>query len=604
MRFKPLVAIFTVCLLVMQPFSSSSSTNDVSPKEEDALSEGSYSEKSEVVYATLDATGKQKGMYVINSFSIDEPGKMVDYGPYTRVKNLTNLTDMKTSDQQVSFKATGDQFYYQGNLEGKPLPWDIHVSYQLNGESIPPEELLGKDGRLEIHIDTKANENADPVFFENYMLQISLPFDTDIYQSIETEDGTIADSGKSKQVTFTVMPEKEESFVIKADVKNLEMESIQIAAMPASMSLDTPNADDVTDDMKSLSDATEAINEGVGELNEGIAELNDGAESLQKGSASYKKGIHDLADRSSKLIEGSGEMKETIDTISQSLESNADEMNVSQLKELRNGLTEMAKGLEKTEDGLSELKENYTKAYTVLDQSIHAIPTDVADEDLAKLKERDSEVIEKLIETYKAAHAAKETYSNVKGAFKAVTPTLEGVIESLREMRTNIDTMADRLGEGLDNMNVDESMKQLQRVFNKISSNYQSFHSGLVDYTDGVSELSTSYDELHEGMADLTDGTSELENGVNELHEGTTALAESTNDLPDQIQTEIDQMMNEYDKSDFDPVSFVSSKNEKVTSVQFVIKTESIKKDDDEQETNQQEEEGKRFWERLLDLFR
>ncbi|MFC2949456.1 hypothetical protein [Virgibacillus sediminis] len=92
-----------------------------------------------------------------------------------------------------------------------------------------------------------------------------------------------------------------------------------------------------------------------------------------------------------------------------------------------------------------------------------------------------------------------------------------------------------------------------------------------------------------------TDGTSDLESGVAELHDGTQELAGSTSDLPEELEREIDEMVSEYDKSDFDPVSFVSSKNENVETVQFVIKTESIKQEEAEEEES--------FWDRLLDLF-
>ncbi|WP_245250988.1 YhgE/Pip domain-containing protein [Virgibacillus litoralis] len=600
MRFKRITAVFMICLLVMPTTLVTAATNESS-------ADGTYSEKSEVVYATLNANGDQKEMYVVNSFTVDKPGKMVDFGPYTGIENLTNLTDMKLNDNQVSFTAKEDEFYYQGNIKNKPLPWDINVSYKLNGETVSPDELLGKDGQFEIHIDTKANQKANSNFFENYMLQISLPLNSEIYQNIEAENGTIANAGKNKQVTFTVMPEKEESFVVKADVKDLEMESIEISAVTSSMSIDSPDSEDMTEDMKSLSDATEEINDGVGELNEGIAELNNGAASLQEGSPSYKNGINKLANRSSELIKGSKEIDKALEEMSQSVGSGSNETNVGELKKLQKGLTEIANGLGETKKGLSDLKNKYAKAYKALDKSMAAIPAgDISDDEIKKLKasNADPEVIEKLIKTHKAAGAAKSTYSSVKKAFQAVSPTLDGVIGSLQTMKTNVETMADNLGESLDNMNVDESMKKLQQGLSTLSSNYQSFHSGLADYTGGVSEVSKSYGELHGGITDLTDGTSELENGVNELHEGTTELAESTNDLPDQMQTEIDQMINEYDKSDFNPVSFVSPKNKKVNSVQFVIKTESIKKDDDKQETKEQEEEKKGFWDRLFDLFR
>ncbi|GEL78447.1 hypothetical protein [Tenuibacillus multivorans] len=606
MRLRRITSIFLVCLLVIPTFLVSATTGS-SSEDQQPQGDGSYTEKNEVVYATLDANGEQEDMYIVNNFNIKEPGKIVDYGPYDSVKNLTDLNDIALNDQQVEFTATEDEFYYQGNLEGQPLPWDINVSYQLNGETLPPEELLGEDGKLEIHIGTKANQDADSIFFENYLLQISVPLNADIYQNIEAKDGIVANAGKNKQVTFTVMPEKEEDFVIKVDVSDFEMESIEISAMPSSMSIDTVNADGMTSDMKSLSDATAEINDGVRELKQGISELNDGAQQLQDGSSEYKTGINELDQGSSELIDGSESIKAALENMSQSVSPNSSDMNMGNLTELQEGLTQIADGLKETENGLTDLKDQYGKAYSALDQSISAIPGhEISEKDIQALYDSDanSQVIDQLVETYQAAQTTKETYSNVKEAFKAVEPTLEGVISSLQDMRTNLETMADELDQSLDNTNMDESMKQLQEGLQTLSNQYQDFHSGLVDYTDGVSELSSSYDELHGGVTELSDGTDELENGASELHDGTTKLAESTDELPDQMQSEIDQMVSEYDKSDFKPVSFVSSKNEKVNAVQFVIKTESIKQDEDEEEAEEQKEEEKGFWEKLLDLFR
>ncbi|SET53787.1 X-X-X-Leu-X-X-Gly heptad repeat-containing protein [Salinibacillus kushneri] len=601
MKLKRLSALMMAGVLVIPTTFASATTNDSSSEENGSPKEGSYAEKSEVVYANLNANGEQKEMYVVNNFKVDQPGKMVDYGPYTNVENLTNLKVMKLNDNQVKFNASEDQFYYQGNLKGQALPWDIKVSYKLNGQSLSPEELLGKDGKLEIHIETKENEDADSSFFENYMLQISLPFDSEIYQNIKTEKGMVASSGKNKQVTFTVMPEKEESFVVKADVKDLEMESIEITGMPSSMSVDEPDSDEMTEDMKSLSDATAEINDGVGELNDGIAELNNGAKDLQEGSGEYKKGIHELDNGSSDLIEGSKGIDTALEDMSQSLQDGSDDNNSGNLADLQNGLKEIANGLKETEDGLSDLKNNYSEAFSALDQSINKIPN-ISPNDIQELKQSEinPEVKKKLVQSYEKTQEMKKTYADNIKAFHAVEPTLNGVKESLTEMRTNLETMV----KSLENSNLNKSMKQLQQGLSELSTKYKEFHSGLVDYTDGVSELSSSYDKLHGGITDLTDGTSELENGVSELHEGTNELAESTSDLPDEMQNEIDNMMNEYDKSDFNPVSFVSSKNEKVSSVQFVIKTESIKKDDEVEENEQPEEEEKGFWDRLWDLFK
>ena len=183
----------------------------------------------------MEADGDQKEIYVVNKFSVERPGKIIDYGPYTRVKNLTDLTEIELKGERVGFVTSKDLFYYQGTLKDRPLPWDIDVSYRLNGKTLSPEQLLGKDGKLEIRIHTRANEQAgENPFFENYMLQISLTLDPEIYRKSRRKAGTVAEAGKNQQVTFTAMPGKEASFVAKADVRDLEVESIEITGIPPS----------------------------------------------------------------------------------------------------------------------------------------------------------------------------------------------------------------------------------------------------------------------------------------------------------------------------------------------------------------------------------
>ncbi len=606
MRPKRITVILLAFLLVLPPFLTSAETNDSTSEKQKAEGEGTYSAKHEVVYATLNAAGKQKEMYVVNNFTIAEPGTITDYGPYTDIKNLTDLSEIEKQGKKVEFTADQDQFYYQGDLEGKPLPWDIDISYQLDGKTMPAEELLGKDGQLKIQIDTAANQKADPAFFNNYLLQITLTLDSAIYKNVEAPDGTVANAGKNRQVTFTVMPEKEESFTVEAIVSDLEMEGIEIAAVPSSMSIDAPDAGAMKKDMNSLADATGEINKGVGELQKGIAKLHDGAASLEKGSQQYKNGITDLENGSSELMEGSSSIKTALEQMSQSVGAGSGDMNLDELKKLEDGLRQIAAGLDETEKGLSNLNTQYSQAYHALDQAMAGIPAyQISEEQIKALYQSgaDPEVIDKLTKTYEAALTAKGTYDQVKEGFAAVGPALDQTTGSLNEMSAGLTEMADNLGSSLENMDLAESMKQLEKGLQALSANYGDFHTGLKEYTGGVAQLAGSYTDLHNGISGLKDGSGKLENGASELHDGTSKLASSTSDLPEQMQQEIDKMMNEYDKSDFEPVSFVSPENKKVESVQFVIKTESIKKAEQEKNAPKEDEE-KSFWDRLLDLFR
>lgn len=81
--------------------------------------------------------------------------------------------------------------------------------------------------------------------------------------------------------------------------------------------------------------------------------------------------------------------------------------------------------------------------------------------------------------------------------------------------------------------------------------------------------------------------------------DGIEALPKS---LPDTIQIEIDEIMKQYDKSGFAPISFVSEKNTSVTTVQFVLKIASIEFPETS-ENAATTPVGLAFWQKLLKLF-
>ncbi|MCD8501758.1 MAG: YhgE/Pip domain-containing protein, partial [Bacillaceae bacterium] len=123
-------------------------------------------------------------IYVVNILDVISSGTVTDFGAYSHVKNLTNLSGIDQIDDTIRITASEGRFYYQGNTNEQYLPWDIEVSYLLNGKPMKPEDLLGLDGHLQLNITTSANENVDRTFYDNYLLQISLVLDSDIFSKI------------------------------------------------------------------------------------------------------------------------------------------------------------------------------------------------------------------------------------------------------------------------------------------------------------------------------------------------------------------------------------------------------------------------------------
>ncbi|SDY22450.1 X-X-X-Leu-X-X-Gly heptad repeat-containing protein [Evansella caseinilytica] len=605
---KTKMLVFMTMLLVFSSMMGSAAlarnlTSD--EREEQSQTEGAVASKDEVVYASLNAAGAMNEIYVVNMLDVRSPGAIIDYGNYTTVRNLTDLSEIKQVNDTVQLQASPGTFYYQGNMQDHELPWELRISYMLDGKEIAPEDLAGKDGRLLIKMEASANKAVDPVFYENYLLQISLTLDSDTASNIQAPDATIANVGKKRQVSYTVMPGNDGEWSVLADVVHFEMEGIDIAALPMSMAMNSPEIDEMTKEMQTLSEAIEQINDGVSELKTGVAELNDGAHRLNSGSGDYKSGMEKLKDSSAELLEASAAIDESLAAVSAALRSQSGEMDLGELAQLPDGLRQIADGLREVSSGLTLLKDNYSKAYSALDDAMANIPEHyITDEEIYQLYESGANrtTIDQLLEVYGAALTAKGTYDAVKQAFAAVETTLDTAGGAIDEMSDQLALMAAGLSQALEDMDGLDALSELEEGIALLASSYGEFHDGLGSYTDGVSALADVYKEIHTGLDGIADGTAELEAGVGELHNGTEEVADATKDLPDQMQDEVDAMMAEYDKSDFEAVSFVSEKNTNIGSVQFIFKTEAIEMDEDET-IAEEEDDKKSFWERFLDLF-
>lgn len=602
MRKKQYLFIMMAVVLLFPSFHvGANSTERVKAENAD----GKFTSKDEVVYATLDATGELEEIYVVNTLDVSKAGEVYDFGYYSNIKNLTDLSEIKQEGETIQINAQEGKFYYQGNLKNDhELPWDIAVSYRLDGEEINPEELAGQNGTLEISMKTTGNDSVDKVFFENYLLQISLQLPAR-FENLHVSGGMVANAGKNKQITFTVLPGEEKDFSVKADVDDFEFDGIEIAAIPSTLPIDTSDMDNMTDDMATLSNAIRDVHDGVGKLKDGVVDLNSGVALLKDGSTQYKDGISQLSGSSSEIVTASNSIHEALKTISTSLSAGSNnEMDLTQLAQLPAGLLQLAGGLAEAANGLTDLQQGYSQSFAALDEAISTIPSQqVSEAEIAELygSGANTNVLDRLVGYYSAAQKIKGTYAATKTAFEMVGPTLSQTNTALNEMSGGLTSTANELTKSLEEMDV-SALGELQKGLATLAANYGQFHSGLVGYTNGVNELSNTYSELHAGITGLSVGTGELANGVGELHDGTGELHEETKNLPEQMQEEINGMIQEYDKSDFEPVSFVSPNNEKVHSVQFVIKTESIVKE--EQEAKQGKvEEKKGFWQRLFDLF-
>lgn len=502
-------------------------TNGEARAELGALIEGT-AEKEEVIYASMTATGAVKNLYVVNELFSDTPAMVKDFGAYERVLNLTDEATLAQEPDSVVCVVEEESFVYQGDLASSELPWKVNITYVLDGVTVTPEELAGSTGELTLSITTEQNGAIDPSYFDNYMLQITCALPIEHATKIEAEDGQIALSGSDTTVAFTCMPGKSSSCTLTAQVKDFEMEGISIAAIPFSMAIDLP-------DSSALVAQFDALIEGADQLDRGARELREGTNAFEEGAHALDQGTNQLQSGASELSSGLAAY-------------------VSGITRIEQGLAQVASGSHAFAEKLAELSQ----ASAGISQSLAATETQ--------------------LQALVAQIQASALPDAEKTALLQQIAGLSGQLGGLKEYVAGVGALSDGYA------GLDSSLDQLSAGLGELSRKGS-------ELAGGSTELSAGIDELAGSTGGLAEGADRLAEGAGKLSEGTAQLKGESQKIPDKVQSEIDALMSDYDKSDFEPKSFVDPRNTNVTLVQFVMTTEAIHVPDPEPEVVEEEDE-------------
>lgn len=496
--------------------------------------------KEEVVYATLNNDGTVRDTYVVNIFNLESDGVVMDYGAYSSVSNLSNTNPIGRAGDTTTVEAREGRFYYQGRLESAELPWTVSVLYSLNYAEIAAEDLLGKNGKIGIRIKTAKNTATDPTFYDNYMLQISLVLDAAKCVNISSADATFANAGGDKQLTFTVLPGKDADFIVTADVVDFSMEGISINAVPMSFSFDKPDTSEFTGDVRELQDAIGELNDGVSDLHSGAKQLNKGLSDLADGSRQFESGLD-------KAASGGGSLVSAAQVIDENL---SDALDV--LTDPKGGIA----GLADAGTSLSGAGASLASAQTALSSlSGLSVPSGIP-ASLQALMGTDREAAQYVNALLVIAQNTGTAAAALGGAATDLGTALGALQTSLPALQADLSSIGTMVGtaEGYSD----------------------AFLPGLQSYVAGIKKAKDGYGELNDGIAAAADGISSLASGISKLSDGTQEMVDETADMDTKIDDAIDELIKDYDKSDYKPGSFASPKNQNVTSVQFVIRTAGV----------------------------
>ena len=529
--------------------------------------------KTEVVYAKLAGNGALQNAYVVNTLEPEQAGTLCDFGSYESVQNLTNASELGTSDQAVFVDIAegqeGEPFSYQASLGAAALPWNVSVSYALDGKSVSATELAGTTGALNTEIAITRNPAAqDDAFFENYLVTATVTLASDAARNIQAPDAQMALSGSDTQLTFMVMPGKEKTVNFTADVTDFEMSSIQVAAIPFAIAFDFPDTNALISQFSQLTDAAKTLDAAAAALASGANNLASGVAGLQNGAAGVSQGVAGVA-------QGLTTYQQSI--LAQAAQSQGaaeamgseEEVNASYEEAMREYMNAFVQAF------TQKYAEIYAKEYaTAYAQAYQEALMSGMDEQSAMASA-----------TQKATLAATQTAT--EAALEAAELAAEEKTGQIEEAVRAIATRASYVA----------SASALQGAATGLGS--AADQKSLIG---GASSLAYGSDQFTQGIGAAVSGASEYAQGSQEFSQGMSQFQGETAGLPSAVQAEMDALMADYDKSDFESRSFVSSKNTNVKLVQFVMSTPEIVVEATDDSAGQDEDELTPF-DRLLALF-
>ena len=473
-------------------------------------------DRSETVYVTATATGEVSSVlssvYIVNP---DGREQLTDVSDLTDVHNILANETPKRSDDAWVFEADGEDVCYQGVSDGQ-LPFTMSVTYELDGETLTPEEIAGRSGHVRVTV-TYTNELLNTVELGDETISLYTPFNivtiialSEDFSSVHCTNAHLLSDAGSLSVfglTFPGMAENLDteatdelstSLSFEADVTSFELDSIMAIAMP---DIFEDSDLDRLDELQSLVDGVDELEDSGNQLAYGASKLSSGLSTFADGVSEFAGSMQDLADQAASMGSMASGMESSLSgTVGQAASS------------IQGALTAIGQ----VQAGSGE---------AVADQVVAAMGGELTAEQEALLRSA-------------ITTAWNQQAAQMSGQLGEVSGQLTQLLSSL---------------------------SALQGVLGSLFSGVQELSSGLQALPAGVQTLNDGLTELVSGARSLSGGMRRFcDEGLAELSENTDGIALAL-DRKDAMQA----LAEAYTSFSGDPAASSGS-------VRFVVNTESI----------------------------
>lgn len=585
--FAVILGIAVLCLSMTAVFASKStskkSTSSASKKsltQKAKLASGAKAltskkgkaiTKQETVYVKADASGTRKATYVSDWLqNAGNEKNLKDISNLSNIENVKGYEKYTKSGNTLTWKTKGKDIYYRGTTD-QTLPINVQINYELDGQSVTPQEIAGKSGKVKITINYN-NEGETNGLTTPFAVATALDLPTSRFSNIKVTNGAVVSDGQNNAVVGIAFPGLKENLGLSS-VQGVKIpDSVTITAKVKNFKLGPTITSASTDvlnraglkDIKSFKDLDAAIDKletasgqlvagslaarnGSVQLQAGAASLNTGMGSLQSGLSAYTNGVTSAANGGATLAAGSLSLYSGINSL------------YKQVPTLTNGIGKLYQGSQKLTAAYGDTKTDKTILKGSNDLADGAASVSLG---VQTLINSNSQLIDQNISNLQTLEGSIQQTQQLKATLTKMKTDEEAILGQNKD-DTGAKTAIGYANAILNNMNenaattdkgleanlkqVQDGIKQLQATKTALAAQNSSVNQlkvGAASVASGAKTLNESLNQVAQGTKDLNDGlaklngsTGTLTSGVDQLNSGSKKLADGSKTLSEGLNT-------------------------------------------------------------------
>lgn len=593
----------------------------------------------EAAYVNLDYYGQVLDVNIVKGCSLNGITEFSDYGDYESVNNMSGYDRPIIQSDGVRWNLKNNvdnkRFYYSCKLKNDALelPWNIDVSYKLNGMPCKAETLAGASGVVEVNVKVKPNPQAKEYFKNNMILQMATYINMEDTYSLDAPGSQMQSVGTYKAVVFAALPGEEDTFTMRIGTKSFETEGIVMMMIPGTLKQ--------LEDIKEIREAKDTLYDSYSAIYTSMNDILNTMESMKEGLSELQGGTAGMENARSSFSSGKDKMNEYADTALSDLSAANRQLKDiipyfktgqymikdirKDINEINDSLNDLEAPLDETKKSISNMSESLKDLEAPLDRTRDSISDmrenlDKLDEMLGQLNSQIETALTNLGTVAGAGLATPYEATELQGGagIASVLGAYSGNISSLiwDMQRMGITTqeiinITENLIDETNNLNDAATQfinitEDLIDKTNNLNGTLNSYSSDMTDLLGECRDLTNllnisidstitflSYTKsLLKTSGDLFDKASETSlKGMSDLLGQSIAglgsiptMRNANNTIKKTIDKEFDKYEDENKFLDLDAkaglISFTSLKNPTPSSIQIILRTEEISLDD------------------------